>query len=55
MEPNLAFMDGLVVRAIHVLVLPVCKDVDARHKAGHDDNHFPLGRGLSDSDKPESA
>jgi hypothetical protein len=33
------------VRAIHVFMFPVCEDMDARHKAGHDDHHFPQGRG----------
>jgi hypothetical protein len=34
-------MAGLVP-AIHVLLSAASKDVDARHKAGHDDNaYFP--------------
>jgi hypothetical protein len=32
-------MAGLVP-AIHVLVLEVKKDVDARHKAGHDESKY---------------
>jgi hypothetical protein len=30
-------MAGLVVPAIHVLIAGKKKDVDARHKAGHDE------------------
>jgi hypothetical protein len=39
-------MAGLVP-AIHVFFLPACfKDVDARHKAGHDELYFAwLSRG----------
>src|ERR1700730_10293982 len=37
MGESFPVMAGLVP-AIHVFVLPGCKDVDGRHKAGHDDN-----------------